>query len=58
MAESSANVEHSPLRGRAEEPRGALGPAERRATPVYDRLTEGFETADLIAAKALLASVR
>ena len=27
-------------------------------TTVYRRLTEGFETADLIAAKALLASVR
>jgi len=26
--------------------------------PVYRRFTEGFETADLIAAKALLASVR
>jgi hypothetical protein len=26
--------------------------------PVYRRFTEGFETADLIAAKALLDSVR
>jgi hypothetical protein len=27
-------------------------------TPVYRRFTEGFETTDLIAAKALLASAR
>jgi hypothetical protein len=27
-------------------------------TTVYRRFTEGFETADLIAAKAVLASVR
>jgi len=25
---------------------------------VYDRLTDGFETADLVAARTLLASVR
>jgi len=27
-------------------------------TPVYDRLTEGFGTADLVAARTLLSSVR
>ena len=32
--------------------------ARKLLAPVYRRFTEGFETADLIAAKALLASVR
>jgi predicted ATPase len=32
--------------------------ARKLLTPVYRRFTEGFETADLVAAKALLASVR
>src|SRR6266404_3604488 len=32
--------------------------ARKLLSPVYHRFTEGFETADLIAAKALLASVR
>ena len=32
--------------------------ARRLLGPVYRRFTEGFETADLVAAKALLASVR
>jgi hypothetical protein len=30
----------------------------RKLAPVYRRFTEGFETADLVAAKALLASLR
>jgi len=32
--------------------------ARRLLAPVYRRFTEGFETADLIAAKALLDSFR
>jgi predicted ATPase len=32
--------------------------ARKLLAPVYRRFTEGFGTADLIAAKALLASVR
>jgi len=32
--------------------------ARKLLSPVYHRFTEGFETADLLAAKALLASVR
>jgi len=32
--------------------------ARKLLAPVYRRFTEGFETADLVAAKALLASVR
>ena len=32
--------------------------ARKLLGPVYRRFTEGFETADLVAAKALLASVR
>jgi len=32
--------------------------ARKLLGPVYRRFTEGFETADLMAAKALLASVR
>ncbi len=35
----------------------ALDVARRLLSPVYHRFTEGFETTDLIAAKALLASV-
>ena len=34
------------------------GQARKLLSPVYHRFTEGFETADLVAAKALLASVR
>ncbi len=34
------------------------GQARKLLAPVYRRFTEGFETPDLIAAKALLASVR
>jgi hypothetical protein len=33
-------------------------PASDVPTPVYDRLTEGFATANLVAARTLLASVR
>jgi len=33
-------------------------PASDVPTPVYDRLSEGFGTADLVAARTLLASVR
>ena len=36
--------------GKREEARALLA-------PVYDRFTEGFDTADLIAAKALLAQL-
>jgi predicted ATPase len=32
--------------------------ARKLLAPVYRRFTEGFETADLIAAKRLLASLR
>ena len=32
--------------------------ARQLLAPVYRRFTEGFETADLIAAKSLLASLR
>ena len=32
--------------------------ARKVLAPVYGRFTEGFETADLIAAKTLLASLR
>jgi hypothetical protein len=33
-------------------------PASDVPTPVYDRLTEGFGTANLVAARTLLSSVR
>ena len=37
---------------------GALGPASDVPTPVHDGLTEEFGTADLVAARTPLASVR
>jgi predicted ATPase len=36
---------------------GRMGPARELLAPVFDRFTEGFETADLRAAQALLAAM-
>jgi predicted ATPase len=38
--------------------RGRADAARRLLRPVYDRFTEGFETADLKAAEALIAQLR